>query len=180
MENIQEIWKDIPNYEGYYQVSNLGNVKSLSRIVKNGLGTITVCGKILKNLVNTTNGYLVVNSSKIGLVKTKQIHQLVAEAFLNHSQKGHKLVVNHKNFNRQDNRLENLEIITNRENTNKKHKKSKSKSKYIGVTWHKRANKWTAQILYKRKNIHLGCFNNEIDAHNAYQNKLKEILTKTL
>ena len=129
MENIQEIWKDIPNYEGYYQVSNLGNVKSLSRIVKNGLGTITVCGKILKNLVNTTNGYLVVNLSKIGLVKTKQIHQLVAEAFLNHSQKGHKLVVNHKNFNRQDNRLENLEIITNRENTNKKHKKSKSKCK---------------------------------------------------
>ena len=74
--------------------------------------------------------------------------------------------------------IENLEIITNRENTNKKHKKSKSK--YIGVTWHKRVNKWTAQILYKRKNIHLGCFNNEIDAHNAYQNKLKEILTNTL
>ena len=178
MENIQEIWKDIPNYEGYYQVSNLGNVKSLSRIVKNGWGTRTVCGKILKNLVNTTKGYLVVRLSKIGLVKTKQIHQLVAEAFLNHSQKGHKLVVNHKNFNRQDNRLENLEIVTQRENTNQKHKKSKSK--YIGVTWHKRVNKWTAQILYKRKNIHLGCFNNEIDAHNAYQNKLKEILTKTL
>lgn len=175
MENIQEIWKDIPNYEGYYQVSNLGNVKSLARF--NNLGK-RVKERVLKNLVNTTNGYLVVNLSKIGLVKTKQIHQLVAEAFLNHSKKGHKLVVNHKNFNRQDNRLENLEIITNRENTNKKHKKSKSK--YIGVTWHKRVNKWTAQILYKRKNIHLGCFNNEIDAHNAYQNKLKEILTKTL
>ena len=175
MENIQEIWKDIPNYEGYYQVSNLGNVKSLARF--NNLGK-RVKERVLKNLVNTTNGYLVVNLSKIGLVKTKQIHQLVAEAFLNHSQKGHKLVVNHKNFNRQDNRLENLEIVTQRENTNKKHKKSKSK--YIGVTWHKRVNKWTAQILYKRKNIHLGCFNNEIDAHNAYQNKLKEILTKTL
>ena len=175
MENIQEIWKDIPNYEGYYQVSNLGNVKSLARF--NNLGK-RVKERVLKNLVNTTNGYLVVNLSKIGLVKTKQIHQLVAEAFLNHKPNGHKLVVNHKNFNREDNRVENLEIITNRENTNKKHKKSKSK--YIGVTWHKRANKWTAQILYKRKNIHLGCFNNEIDAHNAYQNKLKEILTKTL
>ena len=175
MENIQEIWKDIPNYEGYYQVSNLGNVKSLARF--NNLGK-RVKERVLKNLVNTTNGYLVVNLSKIGLVKTKQIHQLVAEAFLNHKPNGHKLVVNHKNFNREDNRVENLEIITNRENTNKKHKKSKSK--YIGVTWHKRVNKWTAQILYKRKNIHLGCFNNEIDAHNAYQNKLKEILTKTL
>ena len=175
MENIQEIWKDIPNYEGYYQVSNLGNVKSLARF--NNLGK-RVKERVLKNLVHTTKGYLVVRLSKIGLVKTKQIHQLVAEAFLNHKPNGHKLVVNHKNFNREDNRVENLEIITNRENTNKKHKKSKSK--YIGVTWHKRVNKWTAQILYKRKNIHLGCFNNEIDAHNAYQNKLKEILTKTL
>ena len=175
MENIQEIWKDIPNYEGYYQVSNLGNVKSLARF--NNLGK-RVKERVLKNLVNTTKGYLVVRLSKIGLVKTKQIHQLVAESFLNHKPNGHKLVVNHINFDKKDNRLENLEIITNRENTNKKHKKSKSK--YIGVTWHKRANKWTAQILYKRKNIHLGCFNNEIDAHNAYQNKLKEILTKTL
>ena len=84
MENIQEIWKDIPNYEGYYQVSNLGNVKSLARF--NNLGK-RVKERVLKNLVTTTKGYLVVRLSKIGLVKTKQIHQLVAEAFLNHSQK---------------------------------------------------------------------------------------------
>ena len=173
MENIQEIWKDIPNYEGYYQVSNLGNVKSLSRIVKNGLGTRTVCGKILKNLVNTTNGYLVVNLSKIGLVKTKQIHQLVAEAFLNHSQKGHKLVVNHKNFNRQDNRLENLEIVTQRENANLK--RFKSSSEYVGVNWYKRLNKWVAKIWVNGKKKHLGYFINEYDAHLAYQKALNEL-----
>ena len=173
MENIQEIWKDIPNYEGYYQVSNLGNVKSLSRIVKNGWGTRTVCGKILKNLVNTTKGYLVVRLSKIGLVKTKQIHQLVAEAFLNHSQKGHKLVVNHKNFNRQDNRVENLEIVTQRENTNRAH--IKSSSKYVGVSWHKGSKKWMSRIVINGKRKHLGYFFEEIEASNAYQNALLAI-----
>ena len=175
MENIQEIWKDIPNYEGYYQVSNLGNVKSLARF--NNLGK-RVKERVLKNLVNTTNGYLVVNLSKIGLVKTKQIHQLVAEAFLNHSQKGHKLVVNHKNFNRQDNRVENLEIVTQRENTNRAH--IKSSSKYVGVSWHKGRKKWMSRIVINGKRKHLGYFFEEIEASNAYQNKLKEILTKTL
>ena len=170
MENIQEIWKDIPNYEGYYQVSNLGNVKSLARF--NNLGK-RVKEKILKNFVNTTNGYLDVNLSKIGLVKTKRIHQLVAEAFLNHSQKGHKLVVNHKNFNRQDNRVENLEIVTQRENANKAH--IKSSSKYVGVSWHKGRKKWMSRIVINGKRKHLGYFFEEIEASNAYLNALLAI-----
>ena len=175
---MEEIWKDIPNYEGYYQASNLGRIKSLSRIVlRKGKYPFMSKEKVLKPALIPL-GYCQIVLHKNGIKKGKSIHSLVAESFLNHKPNGHKLVVNHKNFNREDNRVENLEIITNRENTNQKHKKSKSK--YIGVTWHKRVNKWTAQILYKRKNIHLGCFNNEIDAHNAYQNKLKEILTKTL
>ena len=173
MENIQEIWKDIPNYEGYYQVSNLGNVKSLSRIVKNGWGTRTVCGKILKNLVNTTKGYFQIRIGKNGSCKTKQIHQLVAEAFLNHKPNGHKLVVNHINFDKKDNRLENLEIVTQRENANLK--RFKSSSEYVGVNWYKRLNKWVAKIWVNGKKKHLGYFINEYDAHLAYQKALKEI-----
>ena len=170
MENIQEIWKDIPNYEGYYQVSNLGNVKSLARF--NNLGK-RVKERVLKNLVNTTKGYLVVNLSKIGLVKTKQIHQLVAESFLNHKPNGHKLVVNHKNFNRQDNRVENLEIVTQRENANRAH--IKSSSKYVGVSWHKGSKKWMSRIVINGKRKHLGYFFEEIEASNAYQNALLAI-----
>ena len=164
MEN--EIWKPIPNYEGY-EVSNYGRVKSLKLGRELILKPFISKGGYYRNKIWNNN-----KGKKFGT------HQLVAMAFLGHKPNGQNLVVNHINFDKKDNRLENLEVVTQRENANKKH--IKSSSKYTGVTWHKRANKWQAQILYKRKNIYLGCFNNEIDANNAYQNKLKKILTNTL
>lgn len=63
-------------------------------------------------------------------------------------------VVNHKDFDRQNNKLSNLEIVTHRENANRKH--LKSTSKYVGVGWHKRIKKWQSRIVVKRKIIHLG------------------------
>lgn len=170
---VQEIFKDIPNYEGLYQVSNLGNVKSLERQCNHWCGGLRFLKeRILKKRIDA-NGYIQVYLSKNGIMKPFKVHQLVAIEFLNHIPCGYELVVNHKNFNKLDNRVENLEIITTRENTNKKH--LKSSSKYIGVCWDKQRKKWIASITINGKLKYLGRFINEYDANLAYQNKLKTL-----
>lgn len=159
-----EQWKDVPNYEGIYQVSDLGRVKSLnyrrskkSKILKQGF---------------STHKYLLAGFYN-GKLKTFKIHQLVAIAFLNHKPCGHKLVVNHKDFNRSNNYVKNLEIITNRENSNLKH--IPSTSQYVGVCWDKKIKRWRSSIVINNKYKYLGVFISEIDAHNTYQNALLEI-----
>ena len=151
-----EIWKTIEKYPDY-QISNLGNVKSL-KFEKE---------KILKQWIDDL-GYC-----RVDLIKNEKVHQLVAIAFLNHNPCKYKLVINHKNFNRQDNRVENLEIVTQRENANKAH--IKSSSKYVGVSWHKGSKKWMSRIVINGKRKHLGYFFEEIEASNAYQNALLAI-----
>ena len=168
---MEEIWKDIPNYEGYYQASNLGRIKSLKRMVK-GKNSLRVQNeRILKQFFDF-HGYCVVSLYK-DKYKRFKTHQLVAMAFLNHKPCGHKLVVNHINFDKKDNRLENLEIVTQRENANLK--RFKSSSEYVGVNWYKRSNKWVAKIWVNGKKKHLGYFINEYDAHLAYQKALNEL-----
>lgn len=160
-----EIWKDIEGYEGLYQVSNLGNVKSLNYNRSDN-------EIVLKGAINS-HGYKIVSLRNNLIQKTQSIHQLVAIAFLNHKPCLYDLVINHKNFNRSDNRIENLEIVTARENSNLKH--LKSSSKYTGVTWNKNANKWQSQIMINSKNKYLGLFKNEYDAHLVYQEYLNKI-----
>lgn len=168
-----EEWRDIPNYKGIYQVSDLGRVKTLSRLVlKKGIYPFICKEKILKSHLHST-GYLKVALVKDKIKKTTSIHQLVSESFLNHKRCGQTLVVNHKNFIKTDNRKVNLEIVTNRVNSNKKH--LKSSSIYTGVTWHKSAKKWRSQINIFGKMIILGMFDCELEASKAYENKLKEI-----
>ena len=168
-----EIWKDIIGYEGLYQVSNFGRVKILERIFfVRGKYPIKKNENILKLHLNT-HGYYRVSLIKNKTPKTITVHKLVAIAFLNHKPCGLKLVVNHINFVRTDNRVENLEIVTQRENANQKH--LKSSSKYTGVSWNKNQNKWVSKIKTKNKQKHLGTFENEYDAHLAYQSELKRI-----
>ena len=164
-----EVWRDIPNYEGFYQVSNLGNVKSLDRIDIRGR---KLKGKLLKYSL-ATNGYFVVELNKNGKAKTITIHKLVSYAFLNHKPCGYKLVVNHIDINRQNNNLYNLEITTSRENTNRKH--IKSSSKYVGVSWNKKNRKWMSNIVINGKKKYLGLFTDEKEAAQAYQKELTKI-----
>ena len=166
-----EEWRDIPDYENYYQVSDLGRIKSLSRVIFIK-SNIVLNDKILCVRLDS-NGYCQINLTKDKRQKTFRIHQLVAISFLGHIPCGFKLVVNHKNFIKSDNQKLNLEIITQRENTNRKHKKGTSK--YVGVCWDKIANKWVAMIVIEAKQEFLGRFINELDASKAYENKLKEI-----
>lgn len=170
---MKEIYKDIPNYEGYYQVSNLGNVKSLERKVKHSKsGFITVKEKIFSKVENSS-GYYVVSLLKDSKRKSRTIHQLVAMAFLNHTPSGYEIVVDHINNNPLDNRLENLQLITSRENSSKD--KKGGSSKYIGVRWHKSNKKWQSSIYINGKREYLGYFTNELEAHTAYQIRLKNI-----
>lgn len=160
-----EVWKDIPAFEKKYQVSNLGNVRALNYKRKGYI-------KNIKSQIDKRN-----NKRRINLYKNKKTHyyavsQLVAMAFLNHKPCGMKLVVDHINNIPNNNRLYNLQIITQRENCSKD---TKRKSKYVGVYWHKGGNKWTAHIAVGSKSRGLGLFTDEKKAAQAYQNELKKI-----
>jgi len=101
MQSYKEIWKDIPNYEGVYQVSNIGRVKSL----KSGEE------KLLKPQKHR-DGYMQVGLYKEGVGKLFKVHRLVMLAFVSESD----LQVNHINGIKTDNHLENLEYCTGSQN----------------------------------------------------------------
>lgn len=111
---MKEEWKDIKGYEGLYQVSNKGRVKSLDREVihKNGLIKLYK-GRVLIN--NNLTKYPSIHLYLNGKVKNYLIHRLVAQAFILNTL--NKLEVNHINGIKKDNRVENLEWCTRSENT---------------------------------------------------------------
>lgn len=112
--DIEEIWKDIEGYEGSYQVSNLGRVKSIERVVK---GKRTGHKKIEEHILTPpiVRGYCRVTLANSGKNrKVFSVHRLVAIAFIPNPE--NKKTVNHKNGIRNDNRLENLEWATYSEN----------------------------------------------------------------
>jgi len=176
MSEIKEIWKAVPNYENYYEVSSIGRVKSLDRFINNRYDTISLrCGKILKFGTNK-KGYYSVTLNALNKRKTFTVHKLVAMAFLNHKPCGMKIIVDHINNNKKDNRLCNLQLTNNRYNASKD--RNGHSSSYVGVFASKTEGKWVSQIRIRDKRIHLGTFNNEIDASIAYKHKLKEIYDK--
>jgi len=109
--SIMENWKDIKGYEGLYQISDKGVVKGVDRVLSyNANKTKQWKGKVIKTIVDHL-GYCRVSLCKNGSVKTGKIHRLVAEAFLNGE--GH---INHKDGNKLNNDVNNLEFCTNKEN----------------------------------------------------------------
>jgi hypothetical protein len=155
-----EVLKYIKGFDNY-QVSNLGNVRSEKgkefRLLKKGLNNA---------------GYEMLTLYRLKK-STKQIHQLVAIAFLNHEPCKHNIVVNHKDFNKLNNSVDNLELISQRDNADQKH--LKSKSNYTGVFFRKDRNKWKAIIHFEGRNKYLGLYNTEIEASKAYEEALKKI-----
>jgi hypothetical protein len=111
---MKEQWKDIKGYESHYQVSNLGNVKSVCRLIKNSrYGNGVIKERYLKPAINC-HGYVFVSLCLNGVSKSFRIHRLVAVAFIENSE--NKEQVNHINGIKSDNRLDNLEWSTRSEN----------------------------------------------------------------
>ena len=114
-----ELWRDIPDFEGLYQASINGEIRSLNHIRKGGTNEYPQKGKTLKFNENT-NGYLQVTLSKNGIAKTYRVNRLIALTFIDNPL--NKETVNHINGNKLDNRVENLEWATRREQIEHQHK----------------------------------------------------------
>ena len=113
-----EVWKDIPNYEGHYQVSNLGRVKSCDRKIKHPRGGFKFQKGYLSKLGFDNNGYRIIRIVKDKVGETYRVHRLVMLAFCGDSN----LFVDHINHIKSDNRLENLRYVTPKENSHGYHK----------------------------------------------------------
>ena len=111
---MEEIWKDIEGYNGLYQVSNMGRVKSIDHYASNGQKIILYKGKIRKQ--NVHNGYLYVELSKNNVANTRLVHRLVARAFIENPNCYN--TINHIDGNKLNNNYKNLEWCTQRQNVN--------------------------------------------------------------
>jgi hypothetical protein len=159
MDTKKEEWRDIKGYEGDYQVSSHGRVKSL-KFNKETL---------LKQKENK-HGYLLVCLSYKGNRKTSNVHSLVASAFINQKPDGNKMVIDHIDNNQLNNKVANLQIVTNRENSSKDRRRKLPLGVYIN-----RCGNYYSKIHISGNSIYLGTFPTLKEASNAYQKQLNKI-----
>ncbi len=173
---FMEQWKAIKDYEGIYEISDQGRVKSLKRIKIQRDGVHHPIRERIRKQNQERGGYLLVGLTKKCKTKVFVVHLLVWDHFGDRPRNGRIIQVDHKNEVKTDNRIENLQLLTARENCIKYTKTKRSASKYTGLYWHKKNKKWVARIYINRRIKNLGCFTDEFEAHQAYQNELKKIL----
>lgn len=148
---MKEIWKDIKNFENFYKISNYGKIKSVDRTIKTKNGKVQRWKGKNINGNDNGNGYLVVHLRKNGKRYVKYIHRLVIETFIGEIGNND---INHKDFNRKNNKLDNLEILSRKENINY----SQNAGKY--------------ETLYKNRTTKTK------DKYNLIINKIKEDIEK--
>lgn len=115
-----EVWKDIPGYEGYYQASTLGRIKSLERVEVTIIGSPKpIKERILKPSIGTT-GYYFLNLCKNRIPKLWKVHRIIGLTFLPKPDSYN--VINHIDGNKLNNKINNLEWCTQAMNNNHSHK----------------------------------------------------------
>lgn len=128
--NDDEIWRDLYGYEGLYEISSYGNIRSLNRKVWNGTNYHIKKGQDIKTFIGD-DGYVIVQLSKNGVSKTMRVHRLVALTFLSTIEG--KDFIDHINTIRTDNRVENLRWVTRTENMNNTLTLKKKSESVLGV-----------------------------------------------
>ena len=175
---MKEIWKPVKDYEGLYEVSSYGQVRSLTRMIKcsnihNTCYNRIMKGMLLKSSLNSDNYNVVRLTNNKSEIKTLKVSRLVFIAF--NGDIKYNYIIDHKDNNSSNDYLYNLQQIQQRLNTSKDKNKLKTSSKYTGVCFLKHRDKWKASIFYKYKTITLGSFKNEVDAATAYNEALYAI-----
>lgn len=168
----EEIWKQINGYEGLYEISNLGRVRSMERFVYGKCKRVHK-QRIIKLLTSGTHGYPSVSLCSNGVKKSFLIHRLVASAFLPLDPE--KTYVNHINGVKSDCYAGNLEWVTNRENQTHGMLNLSKKNINIGVHKQDKGKPWRSTVYYNKKAINIGKFDTEEEAKQAYLNKLAEL-----
>ena len=144
-------------------VSNYGRVKYYHLTTKN---------EIITKGSKTGDGYYRIALKSEGTSKTYRIHQLIANTFLDYNLKS-KLVVDHIDNNRLNNKLKNLRVVEKNINAHNKKKKKGTSSKYIGVHYYKEKGKWRASIQIEGIKKHIGYYKTEKEANIAYKKEIK-------
>jgi len=145
---VNDVWKDIPGYEGLYEASLSGKIRNVKR------------GRILKQS-KFTCGYGYVTLSK----KKFRCHRLIMLTFHGESE----LTVDHINGDKMDNRLVNLRYMTQRDNNKEYYKNRDGTSKFVGVSWRSDSNKYRSVIRHDKHLHSLGSFDDELQAAVAYK-----------
>lgn len=167
-----EIFKSVKGFEDKYQISDLGRLKSLKRDKMHISKYLIVSNERILKPGKNCHGYLGACLYDNKKCFSKRMHLLVSIAFLNHTPDGtHKIIVDHINNIKLDNRAINLQLTSSRVN-NSKDVKNKT-SKYTGVSWDKNNKKWLSQIVFNKKTYNLGRYKCEIEAKKAYDDRLK-------
>lgn len=174
MAKVKEEWRPIPRFDGY-EASNLGRIRSIDRIVieKGGVKSRSRKGMIIVPQPNKKRGRLY---ASLGKRAKRPVAVWVAMAFLGHVPDGLKSVVDHKNDDCTDDRLENLQIISNRKNIAKGYKtKAKTSGLPTGVRRTARNKKPYMATCYKNgRTVFLGSFYTIEEASAAYQTAVLE------
>lgn len=168
-----ETWKPVVGYEGCYEVSDLGRVKSVSRTVYNrnipqrGDISMLVPGKILA-LSASKIGYMRATLSKNGVHKLALVHRLVMQAFNGASN----LQVDHIDGDKRNNQLSNLEYVTGRENQTRARSKKRNLPTGVSLTT---SGKYVAQYGYRGKHYNVGTHDCPIKAGEAYSEAISKL-----
>lgn len=154
----KEIWKDIIGYKGYYQISNLGRIRSVEREVNCRNNSKRILPSKNRSLFKKENGYMSLTLQVDNKTKSFYVHRLVAEAFIPNPNL--KKTVNHINEIKHDNRVENLEWATYSENLNYNNlrKRMSETRKRTAVVSKQNNPNWKDIEYYKNNPVERGSF----------------------